>query len=363
MLELNQSGALPEFHHQEMMNYILQTVATPALCCIGLFGNFLVIMILKTPRMRSTFHQSLLSLAVCDILFLALIIIDTFGDYLYPIYILMFPHVFNPMKNILLCWETFLIMSISTERYLAICRPLLYRSHKLRLSQRAHLFTFIFPPIFSAIFINIPKFFETKLVTENVCLANGSILEIYDYTLTDLRMNPDYIYYYTHLVKNLFTGIIPLFYLLFLNISILREIKKTSRSSRRLQETYNLRRISGNASMTSTEESSSTKRSQQYFLTLGIIVVLFLLCNTPRIILNFLDHYYEDFEDFAAMNIKPEHLEFFILISHFFLVINSASNFLIYFSVCNKFKNILMNKLESFRRSRSLQNEETDLER
>ena len=41
-------------------------------------------------------------------------------------FILLFPYVWNPFKNILMTFETFLMMSITTERYLATRNPLEY---------------------------------------------------------------------------------------------------------------------------------------------------------------------------------------------------------------------------------------------
>ena len=46
---------------------------------------------------------------------------------------MLFPYVWNPFKNILMTFETFLMMSITTERYLAIKNPLEYRLGKVRI--------------------------------------------------------------------------------------------------------------------------------------------------------------------------------------------------------------------------------------
>ena len=40
---------------------------------------------------------------------------------------MLLPYVWNPLKNILMTFETFLMMSITTERYLAIKNPIEYR--------------------------------------------------------------------------------------------------------------------------------------------------------------------------------------------------------------------------------------------
>ena len=73
--------------------------------------------------MKSNFHQSILTLAIIDLLFVVILIVDSFSldlDLKNQTYILLFPYIWNPLKNILLCSETYLIMSIALERFLAI---------------------------------------------------------------------------------------------------------------------------------------------------------------------------------------------------------------------------------------------------
>ena len=77
--------------------------------------------------MITTFHQSLICLAVIEIVFLLLVILDHSLGFSSPLYIALFPHLINPLKNIMMSCETFLIMSIALERLLAVCRPIHYR--------------------------------------------------------------------------------------------------------------------------------------------------------------------------------------------------------------------------------------------
>ena len=87
------------------------------------------------PEMKSTFHHTLISLAVVDNLFILTIIIDIQRFDLNldnQLFILFFPYFWNPFKNILMTFETYLMMSISTERYMAIIRPIEYRVRKVK---------------------------------------------------------------------------------------------------------------------------------------------------------------------------------------------------------------------------------------
>ena len=76
--------------------------------------------------MRSSFNILLLTLAVVDTLFLVMCIWDYSVIKVWEIhlelYVYLFPYFWYPWKNILLTATTFLIMAITTERYLAVCR-------------------------------------------------------------------------------------------------------------------------------------------------------------------------------------------------------------------------------------------------
>ena len=90
---------------------------------VGMMGNLAAILILLRPEMKSTFHHSLITLAVVDILFVITLLIDIQRfdlDIKNQMFILFFPYAWNPFKNILMTFETFLMVSITTERYLAI---------------------------------------------------------------------------------------------------------------------------------------------------------------------------------------------------------------------------------------------------
>merc|ERR1719244_2493419 len=113
--------------------------------------------------MKSTFNQSLAVLAIVDILFVInVIFVYSLSLYLnyYQIYKYLFPYFLYPMMSVFHSLDTFLTMSIATERLLAVYKPIQYRSHSMRTSSRKHMLTFILVPLLLSIAINIPKFFE-----------------------------------------------------------------------------------------------------------------------------------------------------------------------------------------------------------
>ena len=150
----------------------------PSVGFLGVLGNLGTVIVVLRLQRRSNFHQSILALAIIDLLFVGLLIVDSFQldlDLENQTYILLFPYFWNPLKNILLCCETYIIMSIATERFMAIRRPINFRTQDLDCSSWVHFYTFILPAIVMAGVINIPKFFEAKLVPVMIVDDSGQV--------------------------------------------------------------------------------------------------------------------------------------------------------------------------------------------
>ena len=317
---------------------LLERYLIPSIGCMGLMGNLTAIFILRCPQLKSTFHQSLLTLAICDILFLFFILADIIIDMKNVIYIYTFPYFWNPLKNIVMSWETFLTMSIATERFLAVCRPLFYRRHKLRTSSFIHLMTFILPGLVFAFLINIPKFFEVELVRDK---------DKVDFQVTKLRMNENYIFYYVHWTRLLVTGIVPILYLVITNTIVIIKIKegRTVSSSLRQSTSQSLRNTDQLLRAPVVVKSTSTYQG----LTLSAVVLVYLICNLPRLVLNLVEYHLmsEIYKlDKCGCSLAPWWISPLIRSSHLLLTINSSVNFLIYISCSKRFKKILKIKIQ-----------------
>ena len=113
-------------------NYLLEEVSIPLVGSVGLPGNLAAIVVLSHPDMKSTFNQSLITLAIFEITFLVLLISDHAVDITTELYIMMFPYLLYPLKNIMVSSESYLLVSIALERLIAVVRPLWYRTAQLR---------------------------------------------------------------------------------------------------------------------------------------------------------------------------------------------------------------------------------------
>ena len=106
---------------------------------MGLVGNLLMGVVLLRNSLNTNFHQTIVALTVVNLLFVVMIVVDSFHPDLNlenQLYIRLFPYLWHPVKAILLCCETYLVMSITMERYLAVKLPV--RLHMVNLHHHSH---------------------------------------------------------------------------------------------------------------------------------------------------------------------------------------------------------------------------------
>ena len=115
--------------------------ATIGLATLGVCANILAISVLWKREFKTIFNSLLIALAVFDLLFLTLCILEsirkTFEDrvangseplgLVTQVHHHLFPHFLYPFHNILLTCSIFMTISISMERYLAIFHQSVYR--------------------------------------------------------------------------------------------------------------------------------------------------------------------------------------------------------------------------------------------
>ena len=134
----------------------------------GLFGNVLSISVLLGPEMKNAFNHLLIVLAAVDSLLIGFAMFDysfvrAFAVQ-FDLYTLMFPYFLYPTTNIVLCASIFLVLAIAFERFLAVCHPYEYRAIASTESVGGRVAKLTLPVFALAVVINIPKFFETKLI-------------------------------------------------------------------------------------------------------------------------------------------------------------------------------------------------------
>ena len=134
------------------MPEVLQDILLPLVGLLGILGNLVAGVILIRSNTKSTFHQSLKALIAADLLIVICMVVDSQKFEVNPenqIFIFLIPYFWNPFKNTVLTFQTFLIMSISAERYLAVQKPIHFNITKVKNSKIIHFLTFILPALHS----------------------------------------------------------------------------------------------------------------------------------------------------------------------------------------------------------------------
>jgi len=240
---------------------------TISVSAFGIIANILAIIIFTKKAFRSNFNNLLICLAVCDALVLMFSIIESLRRTVQPhlgdpstvsgrltqIHHLLLPHFLFPFHNILISTSIFLTISISIERYLSLFHPQVYK-------RRGGVGIFCchtIPVLVFSICLNIPLFMVTKVVINE---DNSTMIGP-----TDLRMNYHYAYIYQHWVRFILLGILPFFSLLLLNSKIIFKINRFSR------------------------ERGGGSVDKSYSIILALIVLIFLICHSPRILINIIE--------------------------------------------------------------------------
>merc|ERR1711953_1562248 len=98
------STECPQTFFDDFFRDWISNFTLPAVCCVGILGNITAVLVLLSPSMRTTtFHQSLLFLVICDLLYLVMTLSEprenTPSHELPTAYRLIYPHLWFPLRN------------------------------------------------------------------------------------------------------------------------------------------------------------------------------------------------------------------------------------------------------------------------
>eukprot|EP00095_Tigriopus_kingsejongensis_P002816 snap_masked-scaffold80_size398941-processed-gene-0.0 protein:Tk02816 transcript:snap_masked-scaffold80_size398941-processed-gene-0.0-mRNA-1 annotation:"fmrfamide receptor" len=306
---------------------------------IGILANALSIAILAQRTMKTQISALLITLAVFDMLFLfctfpvftvssANKFVQYTNECIYPggepwslltpgmayVYKVSLPFLYG-FVHVSKVGSVFTTLAVSLERYFAVCKPLWIRI------RRCHPATYIVIVTLFALGFNITKFleFETRTV--------DGVTDIYP---TNIRTNPHYIVYYNFWTKTLVSEFFPFVALLYLNVCIFRDIRRSVKIQKNLRCTQSQK-----------EEIKSAN------VVVGV-VALAIFCHSWKIPPDLYEAYIKlkgnqdsesQWTDETGHPISTNVvIEMFIDTSHFLVGLNSAANFFIYFILRKNFR-------------------------
>ncbi|ELU14305.1 hypothetical protein CAPTEDRAFT_25162, partial [Capitella teleta] len=295
-----------------LFRFLLYVVAMGIMCIFGFVGNTVSFMVLHRDRSTPVASFLLKSLAVADNIFLLLWAVhysvrDVIRFFEVPddslhvtwIYIRVFSFPVLYMAQTLTIWLT---VVIALNRFMAVCLP--YRAPHL--CNIINVYKEVAVVIIFSIVYNIPRFFELKVIDNDEAKTK--------WNRTSLGVNQTYKKVYTDGLYYLFSFVLPLLILAFVNTRVIIAYQATQKRRRRM------------SSRRSDNENNIT-------LVMIMVVVIFMLCQAPARIVQ------------CAWGYRYAHcLQFqyyLIHISNTLEVLNSSVNFLIYCIFHKRFRDIL----------------------
>ncbi|XP_043500458.1 FMRFamide receptor isoform X1 [Polistes fuscatus] len=302
--KINSTGLFDFIVYGILINFV-------GLC--GILGNTISMVVLSRPQMKSSINYLLIGLASCDtlLIIIAILIFGLPSIYLYTGYLfnyqfVVYPKIVKylyPISCAAQIATVYLTLTVTIERYIAVCHPLKARSFCT--CGRARL-AFLSIVIFALIY-NSPKFFEIEIYTEMHWKYN---VVVYCVRPASLRSNDLYVTVYVHWMYFFVCYSIPLIALIIFNVAIYRRVRKANRDLQQL--THHQRREIGLATM------------------LLCVVIVFVICNILPLTSNIMETFIGD---------PPRWL---VQIGNLLVTINSSINFIIYVIFGRKFKRIFM---------------------
>lgn len=291
-----------------LFHFIFWGIIVPIIVLFGLIGNILTIIVLWRKEMHSTTVFYLRALVVTDtaILVLAFITLtplslsnytktlEKFKEIVYPI-------IFTPCNYMVMTVQAinvWITVSVTIERYVAICHPFT----SVRLLTRCKALVVIGTITVLSILYNLPRLFATEAIKNE---DNG----FYNLSETSFGRSNLYMQVYSGFMYSILIFIIPLCVLFVLNVLLIVELMRMRR-----------RRTGLNI-----EEDNEANMSR----VLVLIVVIFIVCQTPGLIAQF---------NFLSETVLLK----WLAISNTLFVLNSSVNFLVYTAVGRKFRKVLL---------------------
>lgn len=193
----------------------------------GILGNVISMIILSRPQMKSSINYLLIGLARCDtvlivtsiLLFGLPIIYPTTNHlfiYYYKVYPLITPVVF-PIAMISQTVSVYLTLTVTLERFVAVCHPLQARSLCTYGRARAYVVVII---VFSIAY-NITRFWEVEVRECKHPNYTGTVYQLFP---TNMRDDKDYISIYIHWMYLVVMYFVPFGSLAVLNAAIYNQV-------------------------------------------------------------------------------------------------------------------------------------------
>ena len=305
-------------YQREILTFVLTGICGLLVCCMGIIGNAVSLVVLQKKSMRTSSTYSYLSaLAVCDMLMLMCTIVLLWNDidppkrgvqkwpWLGGIYPYLFPY-FHAAAFTFQVTSVWLTLAFTVDRYIMICHP--FTAEPFCTVSRARK---VIAGIFLAgVLFNIPKFFEYQTIP--VTLSQNI-------TRIGCDLTP---FGRSHLFRKLFHSwfyivfvcVVPFLCLAVLNAFLIRAVHK----SRKRRRAMNV----------------AEKTRNDTTIMLISVVVVFFVCQTPALASRAIWAFQSNPDAFKNMTLHSLNE-----VGNFLVILNSSINFVSYLFFGKRFRN------------------------
>ncbi|KAB0801399.1 hypothetical protein PPYR_05753 [Photinus pyralis] len=313
----NDSCILVPDSSMDCYTFIINGIFLNGIGLLGILGNIISMIILSRPQMKSSINYLLIGLARVDtvLIITSVLLFGLSGIYpytgqLFTYYYVVYPHIVPVIYPLSMATQTasaYLTLTVTLERFVAVCHPL--RARSLCTYGRARVYVVVII-IFSFVY-NFPKVFEASIKSEWYEDAN---LTVYCIRPTEFRSNDVYVNVYVHWCYLIFMYVVPFGSLAVLNAAIYKQVRKANMERQRLSRLQ--RREIGLATM------------------LLFVVLVFFICNLLPLVNNIIESFHFQLDQITKVHI--------IKTSNLFVTINSSVNFIIYVIFGEKFQRLFL---------------------
>ncbi|KAK4881135.1 hypothetical protein RN001_004454 [Aquatica leii] len=313
----NDSCILEPDSSMDCYTFIMSGIVLNGIGLLGILGNIISMIILSRPQMKSSINYLLIGLARVDtvliitsILLFGLPGIYPYTGQMFTYFYVVYPHIVPVVFPLSMATQTasaYLTLTVTLERFVAVCHPLRARSLCTYGRARAYVVVII---IFSFVY-NFPKVFEASVKSE---WYEDKNLTVYCVRPTEFRTNDIYVNVYVHWCYLIFMYALPFGSLAVLNAAIYKQVRKANMERQRLSRLQ--RREIGLATM------------------LLFVVLVFFICNLLPLVNNIIESFHFNMDQTTKVH--------FIKTSNLLVTLNSSVNFIIYVIFGEKFKRLFL---------------------
>ena len=327
---------------------------------IGILANCITIATLTRNKELSSyfFNWLLTTLTILDSMFLACGVYDAIKKFFwkpssYLVVDQLHVSFIHPLRSMLFVSSIYMMIALSYERYRAVSGTTTYQGNVNDILHPWHqLFKYVFPVIVGSVIFYIPKFWEYEIIYSPIVVdsnltnhsaisSNANIQYEHHMVFTSIRHDKNYVLWYLTVLNSLMTSVVPFISLVYLNIKIYRGLQRIFQRRRTLTN----RNRSSSREPQAVSHHERVKRNESQTVVLLLIVCVFLLCHSLRLVLNIAEMVNFENNRKATENqcIGISYWELVgAVFSNFLLYTNSSANLFVYCIANEHLRGILL---------------------